>query len=124
MKAPLAIRFFEHVLSTQDDFIDAGFLNPYRQIPQYRPVSTPTHYTTEGGGTYSARPDLTRSGGPGTYVAMGLFSLGVAVVYTSAVTVSAYSTVIEDETPDVQRSLWRSFSQALVGGPGVGSWQY
>jgi len=124
MKTPLAIHFFESVLTNQDDFIDAGFLNPYRQIPGYRPPSTPTHYTTEGGGTYSARPDLTRSGGPGTYVGMGAFGLGVVVMYTSAVTVSAYATVIADETPDNQRSLWRSFSQALVGGPGVGSWQY
>ena len=124
MKTPLAVHFFDAVLSSQYEFLESGFYNPYRQIPEYRPRSTPTHYTTEGGGTYSARPDLSRSGGPGTYVAMGAFGLGVVVMYTSALTVSAYSTVIADETPDVKTSLWRSFSQALVGGPGVGSWQY
>ena len=64
---------------------------------------------------------MSRSGGPGTYVAMGAFGMGVAITYTSAVVVTGYSYVIEDETPDVQRSMWRSFSQALTGGFGIGS---
>jgi hypothetical protein len=115
------LEFFTNVAGTQADFLDAGFYNPYRQIPEYRPASPPTHYTTEGGGTYSARPDMTRPAGPGTYVVGGSVAGLVVVAYTSAVTIAAYEEVIEDETPDVQRSFWRSFSQALVGGFGVGT---
>lgn len=115
------LEFFTNVVGTQADFLDAGFYNPYQQIPEYRSAKPPTHYTTEGGGTYSARPDLTRPAGPGTYV-MGAAVAGlVGVTYTAAVTTAAYEEIIEDETPDVQRSLWRSFSQALVGGFGVGT---
>jgi len=120
----MVLEFFTNVLSTNDDFLDAGFSNPYRQIPEYQPPRAPTHYTTEGGGTYSARPDLTRAGGPGTYVAGGIVVLGVGSLYGSAVVTAAYSNVIQNETPDQQRSLWRSFAQSLTGGFGAGSWSY
>jgi len=79
-----------------------------------------THYTTEGGGYYSARPDLTRAGGPGTYTAMGFIALTLAVTYTSAVIVESYSSVVE-KAPEHERSgMWRTFSQGLTG-TGVGS---
>ncbi|AXH78567.1 MAG: hypothetical protein [Circular genetic element sp.] len=119
------LEFFSNVLGYEMDEFETGFFNPYHGPSPINPKpGVPTHYTTEGGGTYSARPDLTRAGGPGTYVTMGAFGMGVAITYTSAVVVSGYAAVIEDESPDTQKSLWRSFSQALTGGFGAGSWSY
>jgi len=103
------------------DTPDYGFFNPYHQIPEYRGSTPPTHYTTEGGGTYSARPDLTRSGGPGTYNAIGGVALVVAATYGAAVITSAYNEVIEDEPEQEQRSLWQVFGSSLTGTFGIGS---
>ena len=80
----------------------------------------PTHYTTEGGGRYSARPDLTRAGGPGTYNALGFVALTVGVVYTSAVIVESYGLVVEKAPEHERAGMWRTFSQGLTG-TGVGS---
>jgi len=113
-----------HQLEDETGLSGINWYNPHSGPRVIDPKTAPTHYTTEGGGTYSSRPDLTRAGGPGTYVAMGAFGLGVAVTYTSAVIVQSYANVIEDEPDDVQRSYWRSFSQALTGGFGAGSWSY
>jgi len=101
--------------------LDYGFFNPYRQIPEYRVSTPPTHYTTEGGGHYSARPDLTRPGGPAVYVAGTGAALVVGSLYGAAVITSAYNEIIEDEDPNVQQSLWLAFTQALTGGPGIGT---
>jgi len=117
----MVLEFFSNVLGTNNEFLDAGFSNPYRQIPEYRSPSAPTHYTTEGGGTYSARPDLSRSGGPGTYVLGGAIVIVGGSLYGGALITSAYDQVIKDETIDRQSSLWRSFSQSLTGGFGIGS---
>jgi len=117
----MVLEFFTNVLSTQDDFLDAGFSNPYRQIPEYRSPSAPTHYTTEGGGTYSARPDLTRSGGPGTYSALVATGFVVGSLYGAAVTTAAYGSVIGKEPEHEQRSLWQVFSSGLTGTFGIGS---
>jgi len=126
------LEFFSNVMGYQMEkmYPDSpmsgiNWFNPYSGPTVLDPKpGVPTHYTTEGGGTYSARPDLTRAGGPGTYVTMGAFGMGVAITYTTAVVVSGYAAVIEDESPDTQKSLWRSFSQALTGGFGAGSWSY
>ncbi len=120
------LEFFSTVLGHQldDPTSDINFFNPYSSPRVIDPKVAPTHYTTEGGGTYSSRPDLTRPAGPGAYVSMGAFTLGIVVIYSSAVIHQSYSNVIEDEPDDVQRSLWRSFSQSLTGGFGAGSWSY
>jgi len=47
--------------------------------------------------------------------------LVVGSLYGAAVITSAYNEIIEDEDPNVQQSLWRSFTQALTGGPGIGT---
>ena len=117
----MVLEFFTNVLGTNEEFLDAGFSNPYRQIPEYRAPSAPTHYTTEGGGTYSARPDLTRSGGPGTYVGLAGAGLLVGSMYGAAVITSAYGSVIANEPEHEQRSLWQVFSSGLTGTFGIGS---
>jgi len=117
----MVLEFFTNVLSTQDDFLDAGFSNPYRQIPEYQASRAPTHYTTEGGGTYSARPDLTRSGGPGTYSALVVTGFVVGSLYGAGVTTAAYGSVISKEPEHEQRSLWQVFSSGLTGTFGIGS---
>ena len=82
----------------------------------------PTHYTTEGGGRYSARPDLTRAGGPGTYNAIGFIALTVGVTYTSAVIIESYGSVVEKAPAHERPGMWQTFSQGLTGtGVGVGS---
>jgi len=117
----IAFEFFNHVLAKRMDQPEIGFFNPYGNPTVLNPKITPTHYTTEGGGTYSSRPDLTRAGGPGTYMAAGALALTLGSVYGSAVINEGYFHVIKEETPDVQASMWRSFSQSLTGGFGVGT---
>jgi len=83
----------------------------------------PTHYTTEGGGRYSLRPDLSRAGsGLSTYNALGFIALTIGVTYTSAVIVATYAAITE-KAPEHERSgMWRTFSQGLTGtGVGAGS---
>ena len=82
----------------------------------------PSHYTTEGGGTYSARPDLTRAAGPGTYNVIGFIALTVGVVYTSAVIIESYGILVEKAPAHERPGMWKTFSQGLTGtGVGVGS---
>ncbi len=116
-----AVEFFTHVLSSQMEESEYGFFNPYGSPTVIDPKSTPTHYTTEGGGTYSARPDLTRRCGPGVYHAAGALAIVGGSVVGAAMITDAYALVIEDETPEEQRSLWRVFSSALTGTWGIGS---
>jgi hypothetical protein len=86
------------------------------------PRVPPTHYTTEGGGSYSARPDLSRAGGPGTYNAIGFIALTVGVIYTSAVIIQSYGFVVEKAPAHERPGMWQTFSQGLTGtGVGVGS---
>lgn len=91
--------------------------------PDYRVTQprVPTHYSTEGGGYYSLRPDLTRRGGPGTYAAAAMVLGGTGVLVTAEVTHRAYGSVISSESPSTQRSMWRGFSQGLTGGVGLGN---
>lgn len=122
----LVIEFFTTVLGHQleEPMLDINYFNPYSGPTILDPKRVPTHYTTEGGGSYSARPDLSRPSGPGAYYALGIGSMAILTLYTTAVIHQSYASVIEDEEEHVQRSLWRSFAQALTGGPGVGSWSY
>ena len=119
----MVIEFITGFAGTQFDAPDyfGNTFNPYRQIPEYQVRTPPTHYTTEGGGTYSARPDLTRSGGPGTYNALGGVALVVGATYGAALITSAYNEVIEDEPEQEQRSLWQVFGSSLTGTFGIGS---
>ncbi len=117
----IALEFFTNVLSTQYEFLDTGYYNPYRQFPEYRAPRAPTHYTTEGGGTYSARPDLTRAGGPGVYRAAGGAALVVGSLTGAALITNVYAQVIEDESQSDQRGLWQMFSSGLTGTVGIGS---
>jgi len=124
MSGLFVLEFFTGVTAKAADFPESGFYNPYRQFPEYIRPTPPSHYTTEGGGRYSARPDLTRVGGPGVYVIGATGGIVIGSVYVAAVTTQAYSEIIKDETPDAQQSMWRSFAQSLTGGVGAGSWTY
>ena len=117
----MVLEFATQFLSKQLDYPEYGFFNPYRQIPEYRGRTPPTHYTTEGGGTYSARPDLARTGGPQVYRALGGSALVAGSTYGAAAITSAYNEVIEDEPDHEQRSLWHLFGSSLTGTFGIGS---
>jgi hypothetical protein len=54
-------------------------------LPRFGPSLPPTHYTTGAGGTYSARPDLTR---PGFGQALFAIAMSPAGMTTMAVTAS------------------------------------
>ena len=116
------LEFFTHVLSTQfDEYGEMGFFNPYGNPTIVDPKVQPTHYTTEGGGTYSARPDLSRAGGPGIYRAAGGVALIGASMAGAGIVTGAYEDVIASESEFEQRSLWQMFSSALTGTFGIGS---
>ncbi|AXH79171.1 MAG: hypothetical protein [Circular genetic element sp.] len=118
----MVIEFATHFLGSQlDDEYHYGFFNPYRQIPEYRGRTPPTHYTTEGGGQYSARPDLARTGGPAVYRALGGVALVSGSIVGAVAITSAYNEVIHDEPEHEQRSLWQVFSSGLTGTFGIGS---
>ena len=120
----IALEFFTNVFHSKTESADMSFFNPYRQFPEYRPITPPTHYTTEGGGRYSLRPDLSRSGGPGVYYTVGATALAGGAIVGAGVITGAYGDVIENQSPSEQRSLWQSFAQSLTGGFGTGSWNY
>ena len=117
----MALEFFTNVLAKQMDETQHGFFNPYRSPTVVDPKVTPTHYTTEGGGTYSARPDLSRSGGPGIYYVAGGTALVSASLVGAGVITESYEEVIEDTSPSEQRSLWQLFASGLTGTFGIGS---
>ncbi len=120
--------FIGHMIQEQMGFNDLHYFNPNAPYggPDYRVTKppTPTHYTTEGGGYYSLRPDLTRRAGPASYAVAGGALATIGVLLTAEATHRAYGHVIKDESPQTQRSMWRSFSQGLTGGFGTGSWIY
>ena len=106
----IALEFFQHVLSKQMEEFEVGYFNPYTDYTRVSdPRVRPTHYTTEGGGHYSARPDLTRSGGPGTYRAGGAAMLVLGSAVGAGVITKAYGELIADESPDERRRLWQFF---------------
>lgn len=113
--------FTWNMASSRMDFPDAGYFNPYRQMPEWQAKARPTHYTTEGGGTYSARPDLSRPGGAGIYYAAGGVAAAGALIATTEAITKSYGSVIQNESEQEQQSLWQGFSQALTGGFGIGS---
>jgi hypothetical protein len=117
----MALEFFTNVLSQQMEETEVGFFNPYRSPTVVDPKVTPTHYTTEGGGTYSARPDLTRSGGPGIYRAAAVAGVAGATIVGATLITESYDEIIEDATPSEQRSLWHVFASGLTGTFGIGS---
>jgi len=118
----IALELFTNILAKKEEEMGYGFFNPYTDFTRViNPRIAPTHYTTEGGGTYSLRPDLARMGGPNTYVAVGLGTVLLGVAVTSGAIVNAYGIVIQREAQNVQRSMWRGFAQGLTGGPGVGT---
>ncbi len=89
---------------------------------RHGPRPVPSHYTTEGGGRYSARPDLTRSGGQVIAGRAALLLAPVGVAYYGAnVVTKQYASVVERAPEHQQSSLWRGFSQGLTGGVGVGN---
>jgi hypothetical protein len=116
----IQLEFFQHFLAKQMDMPDIGFFNPYGNPTVLNP-NPPTHYTTEGGGTYSSRPDLTRAGGPGVYRAAAAAGVIGAVLIGAGVITSGYSRVIENQTASEQRSSWQLFSSGLTGTFGIGS---
>jgi len=117
----MALEFFTNVLSQKMEETEFGFFNPYRSPTVIDPKVTPTHYTTEGGGTYSARPDLTRSGGPGIYRAAAAAGVAGATIVGATLITESYDEIIEDATPSEQRSLWQVFASGLTGTFGIGS---
>ena len=100
--------------------INRGFGGPnYRVIGE----APRTHYTTEGGGHYSARPDLTRSGGSviaGRAAIMGS-PVAAAVVGAHAVTTQFDDRVIQNAPEHERSGLWQMFSSGLTGTFGIGS---
>ena len=117
---PFVMEYFTHVLSRRDE-TQFGFFNPYGNPFVLDPKAPPTHYTTEGGGTYSARPDLTRAGGPGIYRAAAGVAVLAATMAGTDVIIQSYEEVIKDESPEEQRSAWRVLTSALTGTFGIGS---
>ncbi len=113
-----------HFAGVQLDEMDAHLVNRAFGGPHYRVLADApkTHYTTQGGGYYSARPDLTRSGGS---VLMGRFALIAAPVAVSAVgakvVVDRYDDVIDELPEHEQRSMWQTFASGLTGTFGIGS---
>jgi len=102
--------------------MDVARPTPYTHRGAPGPRVPPTHYTTEGGGYYSARPDLTRSGGIGTYNSLGFIALTVGVIYATAVIMESYDSVVQKAPAHERPGMWRTFSQGLTGtGVGVGS---
>ena len=114
-----------HYAGLKFDELDTFHVNRAFGGPYYRVIGEAprTHYTTEGGGHYSARPDLTRSGGSviGGRVALLATPAAVAVVGAHAITTQFDDKVIQN-SPDHERSgFWQMFSSGLTGTFGVGS---
>jgi hypothetical protein len=88
---------------------------------RHGPRSVPTHYTTPGGGYYSQRPDLTRSGG-GVLIGRLIKVTAPVTVPTAGayVITKSYDRVIRDKPEPEKAHWWSSFSQALTGGFGTG----
>lgn len=60
-------------------------------LPRFGELPKPTHYTTEGGGRYSMRPDLTRSGFGQALFAIAMSPAGMAGMAISASAGSIYA---------------------------------
>ena len=90
--------------------------------PRHGPRPLPSHYTTAGGGLYSLRPDLTRSGGQVIAGRAALFAAPVVVSYVGArIVTNQYAKVVDRAPEHEQSSLWRGFAQGLTGGVGIGN---
>ena len=114
-----------HYAGKSFDELDTFHINRQFGGPNYRVIGEAprTHYTTEGGGHYSARPDLTRSGGSviaGRAAIMGS-PVAAAVVGAHAITTQFDDKIIQ-KSPEHERSgLWQMFSSGLTGTFGIGS---
>lgn len=83
----------------------------------------PTHYTTPGGGMYSSRPDLTRSGSGvlAGRAAQQSAPVVVAVVGAHVIT-SQYDQRVVQKVPEHERSgFWQMFASGLTGTFGIGN---
>jgi len=118
----IALEFFTSILAKRERDMEYGFFNPYADYTYIRdPKTRPTHYTTEGGGTYSLRPDLARMGGPNTYVVLGFGAAMLGIALTTEAIVGSFGKLIREEAENVQAAMWRGFAQGLTGGFGIGT---
>ena len=110
------IEVMMHYAGIKMDDFDNALINRSFGGPAYKVLGQPTHYTTEGGGTYSSRPDLTRSGHAvlGGRAAIVVAPIGVALV-GSHVIHTQYGNIVEKAPEEEQAGLWRMFSSALTG---------
>ncbi len=114
-----ALELFMHLAERRlSDEESIGFFNPY--VDKARvidPKTRPTHYTTEGGGHYSMRPDLSR---PSPYV---FYGAGGAVLFAGppVLLAGANFAVIEAAPEEQQKGLLQMFSSGITGTFGIGS---
>lgn len=66
-------------------------------LPRFGEIPKPTHYTTEGGGRYSMRPDLTRSG-----FGQAMFAIAMSPAGMTAMAVTASAASIYAEAQSIQ----------------------
>ena len=115
----MALELFMHLAERRlAEGESIGFFNPY--VDKARvidPKTKPTHYTTEGGGRYSMRPDLSRMS---PYPIYG-FAGAVLYVGPPVILAGANLAVIEAAPEDQQQGLTQMFTSALTGTFGIGS---
>ena len=75
--------------------------NPVRT--DYVKPGPKTHYTTEGGGRYSMRPDLTRSG-----FSQALFAMAMSPTGMTAAAVGASAAAYYAETQNIQQIVGKT----------------
>ena len=114
-----------HFAGKKFDELDTFHINRQFGGPNYRVIGEAprTHYTTEGGGHYSARPDLTRSGGS---VIAGRAARQVAPVATGLVGAHVFHSkfdehVVQKAPEHERRGFWQMFASGLTGTFGIGS---
>ncbi len=105
----------ERRLSEEQSF---GFFNPYTDMTRVlNPRMAPSHYTTEGGGHYSMRPDLSRIS---PYPIYG-FAGAVLYVGPPVILAGANFAVIDAAPEEQQQGFTQMFTSALTGTFGIGS---
>ena len=117
------IEVMMHYAGVKMDDFDNALVNRSFGGPAYKVLGQPTHYTTEGGGTYSSRPDLTRSGHAvvGGRAAVVAAPVGVAVVGAHVIHTQFDEKVVQNAPEEERRGLWQMFSSGLTGTFGIGS---
>ncbi len=119
------IEVVSHFAGRKMDDMDMFNVNRAFGGPNYRVIGEAprTHYTTEGGGHYSARPDLTRSGGSVIAGRAAVISAPAvtAVVGAHAITTKFDEHVVQKSPEHEEKSWWQMFSSGLTGTFGIGS---